>query len=590
VANTINLTGLTTTGNVAIGSNVSIAGLADPLNKYLPMVDTDGTLIRSPVLVNENGKYVITASEAEFLGNITLSGNTTIISSTSVTIGDRIFGVGANNSATNLDTGFMIEHQDNGTYANVGLIYHAVDHKFTIGYTQNTFTDDHILNFTDSNHVMLFEIDGNALVQNNLTVNHGIISGDGGGISNVTLQQVTQYGNTTSNTIEFTNATSITTTGLVGIANTSPIHTLDIGSNAFIDDTGSNVIKVTGNVYATRFVGDGYFLSNIASNLQEIVTNGNETNIVVKLQNTLSLTTTGNVGIANTAPIHTLDVGSNTFIDDTGSNVIKVVGNVYATRFIGDGSYLENIASNLQEIVTNGNETNIVVKLQNTLSLTTTGNVGIANIAPTHTLDVASNLYVQDTGSNVLVVSGNVLAQKLTLGTVSITPTYTLQQITNTGNTTSNTVQFTNVTTSLVTTSNVGIATNTPGYTLEVNGTAAKPGGGTWTTSSDERLKENIQDADIDTCYDIIKNLKLRRFKWKDEVEGITDKNVNGWIAQEVEEVLPKSVSTVPERYGIEDVKFLNSDQIYAAMYGAIQKLIRDKEKLEAQVEELLRR
>jgi len=37
-------------------------------------------------------------------------------------------------------------------------------------------------------------------------------------------------------------------------------------------------------------------------------------------------------------------------------------------------------------------------------------------------------------------------------------------------------------------------------------------------------------------------------------------------------------------------VKFLNSDQIYAAMYGAIQKLIRDKEKLEAQVEELLRR
>src|SRR6056300_1380200 len=122
-------TGLVTTANLEVGSNISVLGLADSTNKYLPMVDTDGTFIHSPVFVTPEGKYVISASEAEFLGNITLGGNTTIISSTSVTIEDRIFGVGANNSVTGLDSGFMIEHQhEAGDYANIALIHHAVDH------------------------------------------------------------------------------------------------------------------------------------------------------------------------------------------------------------------------------------------------------------------------------------------------------------------------------------------------------------------------------------------------------------------------------------------------------------------------------
>jgi hypothetical protein len=44
------------------------------------------------------------AAEAEFQGNLTLSGNTTILNSESVTISDRIFGVGANNSASQVST------------------------------------------------------------------------------------------------------------------------------------------------------------------------------------------------------------------------------------------------------------------------------------------------------------------------------------------------------------------------------------------------------------------------------------------------------------------------------------------------------
>jgi hypothetical protein len=78
-------------------------------------------------------------------------------------------------------------------------------------------------------------------------------------------------------------------------------------------------------------------------------------------------------------------------------------------------------------------------------------------------LSVGSNLYVHDTGSNVLVVDGNisasntVTAQRLTLNNVSISATVNLQQATDVGNVTSNTVQFTNPTTAFVTTGNVEV-------------------------------------------------------------------------------------------------------------------------------------
>src|SRR5210317_363402 len=122
-------TGIVTTANVEIGSNISVTGLTDPNKKLLPMVDHDGFFKQSPVYLTDEGKYVISAAEAEFLGNITLGGNTTIISSTSVTIEDRIFGVGSNNSATGLDSGFMIEHShlEEGeivSYSNIALIHH----------------------------------------------------------------------------------------------------------------------------------------------------------------------------------------------------------------------------------------------------------------------------------------------------------------------------------------------------------------------------------------------------------------------------------------------------------------------------------
>jgi hypothetical protein len=53
---------------------------------------------------------------------------------------------------------------------------------------------------------------------------------------------------------------------------------------------------------------------------------------------------------------------------------------------------------------------------------------------------------------------------------------------------------------------------------------------------SDERLKENIKD--LDTGLDAIMALRPRKYDWKAE-SGNTAKNVRGFIAQEVEAILP---------------------------------------------------
>ena len=173
---------------------------------------------------------------------------------------------------------------------------------------------------------------------------------------------------------------------------------------------------------------------------------------------------------------------------------------------------------------------------------------------------------------------------------------------------------------------NVGIGLTAPSAQLELStDDAKKPSTNTWTIASDERLKTNITTADNDRCYEIVKQVALKRYTWKSEVysqDQVKDRSKLGWIAQDVESVFPKAVGTsrfvynqvfedvvtpeldsdgnaVLDEQGvaktktekrlvseevIEDCKDLNIDQMYAAMYGTIQKLIEKVETLEAKV------
>jgi alpha-tubulin suppressor-like RCC1 family protein len=118
-----------------------------------------------------------------------------------------------------------------------------------------------------------------------------------------------------------------------------------------------------------------------------------------------------------------------------------------------------------------------------------------------------------------------------------------------------------------------------PQYQLELTTDyARKLTTSTWTIGSDERLKTDIETANVDRCVEIVQNLDLKRFAWNfPDGSGVnpTDSHSLGWIAQEFAQFFPRSVDEAPA-HGIMDFKNLNSDQIIKVMWGALKKLRAD--------------
>ena len=212
----------------------------------------------------------------------------------------------------------------------------------------------------------------------------------------------------------------------------SPTGFLDI-TNATLRTSNleaQNIKLNGGNIYVTSELTTDELL-----NLDNVVNAGNATSNTVQFTNV----TTGLVADSN----------------------IVVTGNVTAGSFLGDGSGLTSIPPSA---------------ITGTLSQWSDGangdvyiasNVGIGNVhtLTSNTLQVGANLYVRDADANVLTVTGNVAADYFEGDGSKLTGiSSTLQAITDSGNVTSNTVQFSNATTGFVTTSNIEV-----GGALKIN-------------------------------------------------------------------------------------------------------------------------
>ena len=99
-----------------------------------------------------------------------------------------------------------------------------------------------------------------------------------------------------------------------------------------------------------------------------------------------------------------------------------------------------------------------------------------------------------------------------------------------------------------------------------------------WSTVSDRRIKENIEKASYDKCYESINKLELYRFSYIKELNNINkDLQQLGYIAQEVQSIFPKAVSTQEfhnENLSISDMLSIDITQINYSLYGAVKKLI----------------
>lgn len=145
----------------------------------------------------------------------------------------------------------------------------------------------------------------------------------------------------------------------------------------------------------------------------------------------------------------------------------------------------------------------------------------------------------------------------------------------------------------------------------------------TITALSDERIKEDIEPANLEICYDSVKNLPVSRYKYKDFVGKYEDKHVTGFMASDVEKIFPKSVAEndrsfneldengevvyeeieekstkivdgeekefiitrkVPKQFTMEKVKDITMTEALPTLWGALQYVIEKLEKIENKV------
>ena len=246
---------------------------------------------------------------------------------------------------------------------------------------------------------------------------------------------------------------------------------------------------------------------------------------------------TGRVGIGITSPLYELHVGAGTMTasnvsdtrvvvsDNTNSNRAAFLtlakdasGNTIEGQFESDGQFFDAIifgsTTSHPIYVRTGN--------QNRMYFSTTGEVGIGTTAPSEMLQVAGNVYSSGgdlyaaAGNGVINAGGGIMSA--TINTIAdATPTY-------------NNVDGDE---------DLLIADD-----LEVQSEAYKPGGGSWATLSDQRLKRNIQP--YQDGLDQIRNINPVWYQYNEKVglyKADRDKKYVGVIAQDMQAIAPYMIS-----------------------------------------------
>lgn len=148
-------------------------------------------------------------------------------------------------------------------------------------------------------------------------------------------------------------------------------------------------------------------------------------------------------------------------------------------------------------------------------------------------------------------------------------------------------------------------------YELELAGSgAAKLAGTAWVATSDSRLKTNIQPANLSLCYDDIKKLNLKYFKWCDSICNVEDDHHRlGFIAQDVRMLNPKSVKARNKQFktiyddegnslqekeilfhGVSKALTLDISQLTMSLFGCVKKMQNDYDLLKNEMADMLLR
>ena len=417
-ANTVVVDGnVSVSSNISVGGDISITGLTT--NKF-PIVGANKFLEDS--IITKNGGDIVISGGLQVTGNILKTGNVFVVNSNNLVIQDRIITLANNNTQTGLDVGIIMEYPGH----NIAIAHHGdeVPERLSIGYTQNNHMDTSVT--PDSNTITL-DVLGNLQVQNDFTVDSTTLHVD-------------------------------STNNRVGVLTKAPAYSLDIhgNSNVAVARSKSSVVtdatassnKTSGAVTIIGGLGVGGDIHASDVNFE------NATLDSVIIQNTTAATNktsgalqvTGGTGISGALFGSTAEFDGITKVTNSTASTSKTSGALQVTGGVGVSGDIHATHVNFEDA-----EVDSLNVTDTTISTSTS--TGAAKIAGG--LGVTGNVYAAQYYGDGSTLTGLVT----TLGAVVAN-----------GNTTSNTVQFTNTNTGLITSGKAGIKTANPTYDLQVTG------------------------------------------------------------------------------------------------------------------------
>ena len=354
------------------------------------------------------------------------------------------------------------------------------------------------------------------------------------------------------NSLIFDNGTSI------GIGTTSPAQKLDVfGISRISATTPTQEFYSTGNADVWGSVkaqasGTGTGASLVFSTKRD----GNTAT------DKMIITQSGNVGIGTTSPSQKLDVNGNANI----TGYLLIGGSAYLAS--GNSLYFDSGVSN--DYAIRKSSSSLAFSSGGTFTFSG-GNVGIGTTSPSAKLNVSGDIHIGDYGTSATRVfetrtSTNLFS--ITTYPTNADGTLITYSWANGGQGPLRFGNASSVVLALTASGNVLVPTLGTGLVYSNNGTL------TSTNPSDSRLKDNI----VSLNYGLNEILKLRpvSYNWKND--EINQGKQFGFIAQEVQEVMPELV----KEFETEDGERLGLDKegIYAALVNAIQEQQKQIEEL----------
>jgi len=353
-----------------------------------------------------------------------------------------------------------------------------------------------------------------------------------------------------------------TTGGNVGIGTTSPSGKLTV-----LDNNNGGGISIEG------IINPGLKISTTNGNLSTItqksasddralqfynLSGGAQSNdIIFKfLNNTtapvLNILNNGNVGIGTASPGAKLDVNGTT-LNRGGNAVAAFSENQQLFSWSGSttGTYMHSIktrhnagANDIHNAfdfyVWQTSDAVTSVGTKHVMSATSIG-VGINTTSPSYTLDVNGTLEASNSNGLMLFASSG----------------------------------------------NIGIGTTSPNGLLHLNNAALFTSSGNLTCTgdiisfgslSDRRLKKDIEPISLDKAIDVVSRLRSVTFKWREDIFNESKRNTNdiGFIAQEIEDLIPEAVSEYKDITSEELYKNIKYEKIIPYLTKALQETLEE--------------